>query len=237
MWKVVPGQIVSVRPNKRWTHRRYHYMSGQIEGTRIDIPAIGLKPPALHERGSTDIGEPYAANLEALWRIVAANRNVDYELERIIPGADERGADDPVLEALELRDVGDNDGAEKALMDLLQADLRCLEAHALLGAWTFETKYDSLAAKALLHFEVGVAIGEQAVGPDFDGRLPWTYVGNRPFLRCLHGFGLALWRQGRTDDAIKAFERVSTLNPNDELEARLCWRATLDGTPWSEWSS
>jgi hypothetical protein len=35
----------------------------------------------------------------------------------------------------------------------------------------------------------------------FDGVLPWGQIDNRPFLRCMHGFGLCLWLQ--TQHAVK----------------------------------
>lgn len=236
VWKLAPGQIVTVRPRKRWSHRRYQYLSGNVEGMRVDTAALGLRPIELREHGAVETGEPYGADLDALWAVVSNQSNIAFELERVVPGADEHDGDDPVLEALDLRSAGDNEAAEKVLMELLHADLRCLDAHALLGEWTFEMSYDSLAAKALVHFEVGVGIGELSLGPYFKGRAPWQLVGNRPYLRCLHGLGLALWRQERTSEAAKAFERACALDPTDPLGARLCWGAVRHGTTWTEWS-
>ena len=37
------------------------------------------------------------------------------------------------------------------------------------------------------HFAAGLRIGELSLPDDFDGLLPWGYIDNRPFLRCLHG--------------------------------------------------
>jgi hypothetical protein len=48
----------------------------------------------------------------------------------------------------------------KILMDLCDADLRCLDAHAHLGTLVF----DSRAADAVRHYEVGVRIGELSLG-------------------------------------------------------------------------
>jgi len=63
--------------------------------------------------------------------------------------------------------------------------VRCLDAHAHLGAFHFERR----PARALLHYHVGVGIGRLSLGPDFGGVLPWGCLGNRPYLRCLHGAG------------------------------------------------
>jgi hypothetical protein len=54
---------------------------------------------------------------------------------------------------------------------------------------------------ALLHFEVGVQIAELSLSPGFVGLLPWGCIYNRPYLRCLHGYGLCLWRLGRFPEA------------------------------------
>ncbi len=68
---------------------------------------------------------------------------------------------------------------------------------------------------ATRHYEVGFRIGELSVGASFDGLLPWGWIDNRPFLRCMHGFGLCLWRLGRFDEAGFIFDRMLWLNPSD----------------------
>jgi len=55
---------------------------------------------------------------------------------------------------------------------------------------------------------------------DFDGLLPWGHLDNRPFLRCMHGFGLCLWRLGRFAEAGRVFDRMLWLNPSDNQGAR-----------------
>ena len=60
-------------------------------------------------------------------------------MEQVLPGADwEDPFSDPILEANDLKDGGDMEGAFKILMDLCQADLRCLDAHAHLGNLVFD---------------------------------------------------------------------------------------------------
>lgn len=98
-------------------------------------------------------------------------------------------------------------------MKLCDADLRCLDAHAHLGNFVF----DHRPKEAIRHYEAGVRIGELSLGPAFDGLLPWGHVDNRPFLRCMHGFGVCLWRLGRFDEAEGVFDRMLWLNPSDNL--------------------
>ena len=80
--------------------------------------------------------------------------------------------------------------------------------------------FERITKDAIRHFEVGVRIGELSLGSDFDGLLPWRHVHNRPFLRCLHGYGTCLWRLGRFDEAALVFERILWLNPIDDHNIR-----------------
>lgn len=236
--KLIPGQVATVQVKKRWNHRRFAYMSGAVEAIRIDVPALDLRPLGVRELGRDDPsrGEPYDDRLIALWEQVTAEPKPVYEMEKVIPGFDPSDWDNnPLLEALKLRRDGDGDDAEEALMGLLHADLRCLDAHAYLGEWAMESATHAIwIEKALAHFDVGVRIGEQALGDDFGGMLPWGLSDNRPFLRCLHGYGVALWRLGHRDEALGLFERICRLNPVDNTGARHCWLAVRNGESWNE---
>ena len=64
-------------------------------------------------------------------------------------------------------------------------------------------------------------LGELALGKDFNGVLDWGLLDNRPFLRCMHGYGLCLWRLKRWAEAEQVFERLLWLNPADIQGNRL----------------
>jgi hypothetical protein len=83
-------------------------------------------------------------------------------------------------------------------------------------------------------YEMGVKIGELSLGKDFTGLLPWGCVDNRPFLRCLFGYGLCLWRFARLRDAEKVFTRVLWLNPTDNQGARFNLSDVKQGKTWHE---
>jgi hypothetical protein len=121
---------------------------------------------------------------------------------------------DPITESNDRKDAGDAHGARNILMELCQCDLRCVDAH--LGNLVF----DHWPKDAIRHYEVGVRIGELSLGASFDGLLPWGWIDNRPFLRCMHGFGLCLWRLGRFDEAGFIFDRMLWLNPSDNQGVR-----------------
>lgn len=54
LWDVIPGEIATVRPRKRWNCAGAPYLSGIIESTRIDAAALGLVPLKLEDRGTWD---------------------------------------------------------------------------------------------------------------------------------------------------------------------------------------
>jgi hypothetical protein len=55
-----------------------------------------------------------------------------------------------------------------------------------------------------------------------------------PFFRCLHGYGLCLWRLGKVSDAGKHFERMLWLNPSDDQGVRFLLDEVQKGVSWDE---
>lgn len=235
-WEAVPGEILTVIPHKRWRYAGHPYLTGEIKTWRLDIPALGLVPLSLKDMGMWDPKEHYWGEpdepLEPWTRpIVKHGRRPEYEMEQVLPGEDPDDPDtDPILEAVDLHQAGDFRKANHLLMDILAADLRCLDAHAHLGNFAFDRDPDT----AVRHYDIGVKIGELSLGKDFNGLLPWGYVHNRPFLRCLAGYGLCLWRFGRMRDAEKVFTRMLWLNPTDNQGARYNLYNVKEGKVWHE---
>ena len=73
--------------------------------------------------------------------------------------------------------------------------------------------FDSWPEKAIIHYNIGMKIGHLSLPEDFNGVLLWSLIDNRPFLRCMHGYGLCLWKLKRFKEAEKVFERILWLNP------------------------
>lgn len=105
-----------------------------------------------------------------------------------------------------------------------------LEAHAQLGGMEF----DYSPRQAARHFEVGLCIGELSLGKNFDGVLLWVSPGNQAFLRCLHGYGLCLWRLGRYREAASQFKRLLWLDPSDIHAARFVLDDITAELTWEE---
>jgi hypothetical protein len=236
LWNVVPGEIVTVRPRKAWRYAGHPYLSGDIQATRLDVAALGLTPLRLEPSGTWDPAEEYwgeEGDTIDDWAqtIIAHGPRPEFEMEQVLPGADPDDPDvDPIIESNDLKDAGDRASARRILMSLLETDLRCLDAHAHLGNLVF----DHTPAEAIRHYEVGVRIGELSLGENFSGVLGWGLVDNRPFLRCMKGYGLCLWRLGRRDEATRVFDRMLWMNPGDNQGIRFLLPAVLDGRPWEE---
>ncbi len=146
---------------------------------------------------------------------------------------------DPIFEAAEYHDSGDYQEALKIIEKILTTDLRCLDAHAHLGNWEFNSTdepYRNTIDKAKRHYEVGVKIGDLSFINDigFNGVLRWGHINNRPFLRCLHGYGLSLWRLGKSEEAREVFNRMLWLNPLDNQGIRFLLADIDAGKTWYE---
>jgi hypothetical protein len=234
---VVPGHLVSLLVDKRWTWRGDAYASGKLENARIDIPRLGLTPLPLEGGELEDIreySEPARGKdaYSKLWREQTAKPRPSYEFDGLAWGAfpDDDPEENPTCEAGELREVGRVAEARALLMDTLGRDLRVIDAHAGLGNMVF----DRSPKLALVHYEIGMRIGELSMPPGFDGLLTWGHLYNRAFLRCLHGYGLCLWRLGDFAGAKATFERILSLNPDDHQGVRFCWADVRAGRSWAE---
>ena len=236
LWDVVPGEIVRVTPRKQWSYAGHPYLSGEIESARLDVRALGLVPLRLEDMGMWDPKEHYwGEENEPIeeWAkpIIARGPRPELEMEQVLPSEDRNDPfADPITESNDLKAAGERAEAHKILMALCQADLRCLDAHAHLGNFVF----DRSAAEALRHYEVGVRIGELSLGENFEGVLPWGHIDNRPFLRCMHGHGLCLWRLGRYDEAGRVFEKMLWLNPSDNQGVRFLVEDVRARKAWDE---
>jgi hypothetical protein len=236
VWDMIAGEIVKVRARKQWRYAGHPYLSGDVESHRLDVRALGLQPLRLRDEWEWNPEEEYWGEegepLEEWARpIVARGPRPSFEMEQVLPGTDPDDWDsDPILEASERKAADDSVVAHTLLVEMLAADLRCLDAHAHLGNIAFEDHTEH----AIRHYEVGLCIGELSLGESFDGVLPWGRVDNRPFLRCMHGYGLCLWRLGRVDEAALVFERMLWLNPSDNQGIRFLLPQVQAGERWED---
>jgi hypothetical protein len=237
---LVPGEIVIVSHVKQWTSAGSAYVSGTIDSIHVDAKALGLTPLRLEELDLWNPAEHYWGEQGELiedWAkpVIARGPRLQFGMESILPGLNPQDPFyDPIGESLNRRNAGDKEGAYQILMDLCQADLRCLDAHAHLGSFVFDRRPED----AIRYFDVGFRIGELSLGDEFDGLLPWVWLDNRPFLRCMHGFGLCLWRLGLFKEALNILDRMLWLNPSDnqgvrflidDVRTKRTWNASQHG--------
>jgi tetratricopeptide (TPR) repeat protein len=221
--EIYPGEIIKVKPLKKWTFKRHQYMTAELVEHGFDLPALKLTPLILKSEGEWDPkeeywGEPGAEIDECFKPIIQTGKRPCYEMEQVLQDMDPEDdlEDDEILKAAEAKEAGDLKKANKILMDLLIRDLRCLDAHAHLG----NLKFDYDPEKALVHYRTGVQIGELSLPENFNDVLLWGHIDNRPFLRCLHGYGLCLWRLNHFAEAMKVFTRMLWMNPPDNQGIR-----------------
>ena len=96
----------------------------------------------MDEHGEWDPADEYWGEgpIETLAQgIIARGPRPMYEMEQVLPGADpEQWDSDPITESNDRKDAGDVEGARDILRRLVEADLRCLDAHAHLGNMVFD---------------------------------------------------------------------------------------------------
>jgi hypothetical protein len=236
LWDVVPGAIVTVKPRKQWRYAGHPYLSGEIQSTRIDVKALDLVPLRLEDMGMWypqeaywgEEGEPIE---EWAKPIIARGPRPMFEMEQVLPGEEpDDPSSDPITRSNDFKYAGEWAEARRILMELCQADLRCLDAHSHLGNLVFDHRPED----AIRHYEVGLRIGELSLGDDFDGVLPWGHIDNRPFLRCMHGYGLCLWRLEGFNEAEHIFHRMLWLNPSDNQGVRFLIEEVRARTAWED---
>ena len=232
--RAVPAEIMRLVPDRDWRYGGKSFITGRIDSIWLDATALGLTPLKLNDFGFWDPSEEYwgeEGDLIEEWAkpIIDRGRRSIYEMEQVYLDEDPRDPDaDPIGIAVDLMQQGDRGAARRQLMNLLEKDLRCLDAHAHLGNLGFERTPE----RAVRHYEAGVRIGELSLGDEFDGVLSWGLIDNRPFLRCLHGYGLCLWRLGRFREAEAVFERMLWMNPSDNQGIHLLLPEVHDGVAW-----
>ncbi|MDB3935689.1 hypothetical protein N9383_03090, partial [Granulosicoccus sp.] len=218
-WQSVPGQLVTVEPNKHWVHSGHPYLSGKISSWHIDAAKLQLEPLKLYQFGTLEMARSITAEPVLVSDVRGTDENgtqMVFEMQQILPCKDPDDLEyDPIILVNELREIEQFEEARSLLARLLETDLRCLDAYAHLGSMCFDREVH----RALQHFELGMRIGQLGINDSFDGLLPWFKLDNRPFLRCLNGYGLCLWRLEKWDEAQMTFQTLLDLDSYDALDA------------------
>jgi len=215
-----PGEILTVVPTRVYRYARRPCLTFErFENRRIDVPALNLEPLGLSQLGVWDPDQHYWGEKGPVeeWakQVHAGGARPEFMFEEALPFEPGLFGEGRIRDAVILRENGDLPGSIQVLHQLLECDLRVLDAHAHLGHFSFD-----IVRFAFTHYRIGYEIGLLSLPGDFNGVLPWACLENRPFLRCMHGFGLCLWRLERWEEAEALFTRMLWFNPTDNLGAR-----------------
>jgi len=120
----------------------------------------------------------------------------------------------------ELYEQGDLDAAERAFRQVLARMPDHLDAIHHLAMVLSEGNPPDQSHDL---WDQAVRIGRKAFPQDFKpgrDRLEWGWLENRPFLRCLHGLALARYEEEEVEEALRLFQELLSLNPNDNQGVR-----------------
>lgn len=235
--QLIPGEILTLEIRRTWNYRKQLHVSGKMLAHGLEISRLDLTPLRLTDQGEWDPHEFFEEELagqdeeelpDYYVPILAAGVRPEFEMEQVVPGDLDPSADGPILEAVYAKDMDDPSRAEGILMNLLREDLRCLDAYAHLG----NLYIDGQTKKAIRFYQTGLDVAALSFPPAFNGVLPWGLMDNRPYLRCLHGYGLCLWRLERFGKAEEVFERMLWLNPPDNQGARFLITEVREKQSW-----
>lgn len=125
-------------------------------------------------------------------------------------------AEDILDQGLEFLDQGDEEKAGRYFFKSIEIDPTYADGYNHLGniAWR---KGDWKQAESL--YRKALECAEPEVKDIPEGGF-WGILETRPYMRALHGLGLTAWKQGRLEEAIKIFQQMLKLNPNDNQGAR-----------------
>ena len=221
-----PLPTFHVEQTARWVYSRF-------APANIEIPEpLGLTPHGEWDPAAEYWGEPGEPIHPLCRTVIAAGPRPSFEMEQVIPGADEDDWDsDPIVDAADLHHAGHHRKAIRVLEDALAIDVRCIDAWGHLGLIAFNTRGPGPAAE---FYQTGVAVAEASLPAGFGGVLPWGWIDNRPFLRCLHGLALCAWRQRRWDDAEAMFTARMWLDPSGALNDLACLEPVRARQRWTK---
>jgi tetratricopeptide (TPR) repeat protein len=114
-------------------------------------------------------------------------------------------------------ELDDPDLAFREYYQIIDDDPEFIDAYSSLGWWEIRM---SNYGHAFVHFITAYEIGSKLIPKDFQGTIIWGIIGNRPFLRTMHGLGLAYESMRQYEKADLIYEQILAYNPNDNQGVR-----------------
>jgi tetratricopeptide (TPR) repeat protein len=122
-------------------------------------------------------------------------------------------------EGWEAREQGDNIAAKKKALRALEVYPYCVDARNLLGN-IYTDRFEFFDAEKVYRTAVDDAVREQGGVVKREDVPYWLEMETRPYMRARHGLGLSLMQLHRYEEALREFEILMDLNPNDNQGVR-----------------
>jgi len=215
----VEGELLTISvEGTRKSGKHKIFLQGTVIDSAIDIKALNITPLKLHDLGEWDPLEHYGEEAKKWFPEYLDKTYHCYEMEAIDYYYDEMPDFDPCIYAMDLFYAGKENKAKRELGAFLCKDWRYLDGHNHLGLMEERVgRYEKMRK----HYELAVKIGSLTINKNLKRIiLPWSIIENRPFLRALHGYGLALAHLGLKDEALGIFEWCYEICPMDNLGVR-----------------
>ncbi len=184
----------------------------------IENELIVVEPPASGSSGE-ELVQVHASRVDPTFiggevpKLVPLGEDMEHEFQPSVSFEEGEEFD----AALELFRAGDYSQVTKRIREFIKRFPYHVDSYHHLGI--IETDRGR-RSRALKYFEMGYRIGLLSIPNDFEERLPWLCLENRPFLRAAHGYGLALEHARRHLEAAEVYHQILTFNPNDNQGIR-----------------
>lgn len=117
----------------------------------------------------------------------------------------------------EISEIEEPADAMKELQQLIDEDAEFLDAYNGLGWWEYTLKN---YGNALSLFYFSYEIATEKIPMDFQGKIEWGFMENRPFLRTMHGLATCFVSMRGFENSIEVCNQLLEYNPMDNLAAR-----------------
>jgi len=107
--------------------------------------------------------------------------------------------------------------ARKLVKDALELDPDCVDAYVLRGEMA------ASLPETIAEFRRAVAAGERSLGAEVfeeDRGVFWGLIETRPYMRAMQNLAMSLWSYGEAEEAIRIYQEMLELNPNDNQGVR-----------------
>ena len=140
--------------------------------------------------------------------------------------------EDPVSDAVDLKERGDTERAYNILTKLLEDYPECIDALVHIGNMYLDPWF--MPEHALHCYKTAILIAEKNFPEKFDPVFLWGILENRPYIRALHGLCIAYWRMKKFEESLSVAKKGLRINPPDNTGFRFILEELEKGREWRE---